>query len=168
MNLLVISIIMYAALHDLRDCKIPNKSVIAIIIVGITQSLLTTFELGSFHSITFSNACLGFIIGLAICMFLHRVGIFGAGDAKLLASLGTIVGFPDIILLIAVAILTAGTLSLLRLACYGEFNDLINRWRNAILYRNYQPPSTNTVASSAIPMGGAILLATMYCHFYLL
>jgi len=168
MSLIVIAIIMYAALHDLRDCKIPNKSVLAIIIVGITQSVMTTFELGSFNSVTLTDAFSGFIIGLVICMFLHYVGIFGAGDAKLLASLGTIVGFPNIILLIATAILTAGILSLLRLICYGEFSDLVNRWRNAIIYQNYQPPKTNTIASSAIPMGGAILLATMYCHFYLL
>lgn len=168
MNLLIISIIMYAALHDLRDCKIPNKSVFAIVLVGITQSFMTTFGVGPFQSIPLADACLGLIIGLVVCLFLHRIGIFGAGDAKLLASLGTIVGFPNIILVIAASIITASLLSLFRLACYGELNDLIIRWKDTVIYRTYQPPKTNSVAASGVPMGGAILLATMYCHFYLL
>ncbi|WP_299013374.1 prepilin peptidase [uncultured Photobacterium sp.] len=168
MNIVVITIIMYAAMYDLRFCKIPNQTVIAIIIIGLTQSTITTFGLFPIHSISLIDSCLGFSSGLIICLFLHYVGVFGAGDAKLLASLGTIVGFPYIILLISVAIFTAGFLSLLRLTCYGEFNDLCRRWCNAIIYKNYQAPKINSVASSAVPMGGAILLATMFCHFYLL
>lgn len=168
MSLLIITIVIYAALHDLRDCKIPNTSVVAIIIVGITQSLMATFELGSFYSVSFSSACMGLFVGLSICLFLHMLGVFGAGDAKLLASLGTVVGFPDIILVIAVSILIAGLLGLFRLACYGELKDLAERWKHAIIYRTYEPPKATSMAASAIPMGGAILLATMYCHFYLL
>ena len=168
MNLLVVSIIMYAAMHDIRECKIPNKSVFAIILIGITQSLMTTFEVGSLQSITITDACLGLTIGLIICIFLHSIGLFGAGDAKLLASLGTIVGFPGIIIVIAVSIISASILSLFRLACYGELNDLIRRWKDTIILRSYQPPKINSIAADSIPMGGAILLATMYCHFYLL
>ncbi|WP_036799743.1 A24 family peptidase [Photobacterium marinum] len=168
MNIIVIAIIMYAAIHDLRDCKIPNLAVVSIIIIGLTQSAMVSLDLYSGYSISFSDSCLGFITGLIICIFLHAVGLFGAGDAKLLASLGTIIGFPNIILLIALAIFTAGLLSILRLACYGEFKDLCLRWFNVIFYKNYQSPETGSIALSAIPMGGAILLATMFCHFYLL
>jgi len=167
MSLVVIGIMIYAALYDLRDCKIPNQAVIAIVTVGLVQSAMTTFGSGSFQSISLSDALLGFAIGLLISILLHVVGLFGAGDAKLLAALGTIVGYPNIILLIAMAILTAGCLAVLRLACYGEFFSLLQRWRDAFFYHIYQPPQTNSIAASAVPMGGAILLATIYCEFYL-
>ncbi|MGF1759194.1 A24 family peptidase [Photobacterium sagamiensis] len=167
MSLVVIGIIIYAALNDLRDCKIPNKAVIAIITIGLVQSAMTTIGVGSIQSITLSDALLGFGVGLLISILLHIAGLFGAGDAKLLAALGAIVGYPNIILLIAMAVLTAGSLAVLRLACYGELINLFKRWRDLLVYRTYQPPQPNSVASSAVPMGGAILLATIYCEFYL-
>jgi len=167
MSLMIISIMIYAALCDLRDCKIPNKAVIAIITVGLVQSAMTTFGADSFQSITLSDALLGLFVGLLISILLHIVGLFGAGDAKLLAALGTIVGYPNIILLIAMAVLTAGCLAVLRLACYGELFNMLKRWRDSFFYRIYLPPQTNSIAASAVPMGGAILLATIYCEFYL-
>ena len=168
MSLMILSIMIYAACYDLMRCRIPNKAVFAIVCIGLIQAAMTTFEAGYFHSITLPNALLGFSVGLIVCLLLHALGIFGAGDAKLLAALGTVVGFPDIILIIAVSILAAGVLSFFRIACYGELNDLARRWKNTVIYRSYEPPKANSVAAGGVPMGGAILLATMYCHFYLL
>ncbi|MDX1302214.1 A24 family peptidase [Photobacterium sp.] len=167
MSLMIISIMIYAALYDLRDCKIPNKAVIAIITVGLVQSAMTTIGLGSIQSISLPDALLGLFVGLLISILLHIVGLFGAGDAKLLAALGAIVGYPNIILLIAMAVLTAGSLAVLRLACYGELLNMLKRWRDVLIYRIYQPSQPNSVAAGAVPMGGAILLATIYCEFYL-
>lgn len=168
MSLLIIFIVMYAALYDLRDCKIPNHSVVIILLIGVIQSLMTSFEVGSYHSVPIWSACLGLLVGLVICVILHLWGVFGAGDAKLLASLGTVVGFPDIFLLIAVSIFFVGLFGVFRLACYGELKDFLTRWKDAVFFRNYQPPNATSIAASGVPMGGAILLATMYCHFYLI
>lgn len=168
MSLLIIAIVMYAALHDLRDCTIPNHAVVAIILIGITQSLMTSFGVGSFASVTFASAGVGLLAGLGLSILLHLFGVFGAGDAKLLAALGAAVGYPDILSLIAVSVIFTGIFGIARLACYGELSGMLVRWKNAVIFHSYEPAKTNSTAASGIPMGGAILLATLFYHFYLL
>ncbi|MEJ2762557.1 A24 family peptidase [Photobacterium sp. MCCC 1A19761] len=167
MDVVIISVLFYAALYDIRENKIPNLSVVAIIALSLLQPIYQTMISGTFNFSVLLDPIFGLFISFTICFLLYLTGLFGAGDAKLLASLGATVGFPHLLLLVATAISIAGILSLLRVACYGELFDLLKRWYQTIFYNVYQPPEINSVASSAIPMGGAILLATLYCHFYL-
>lgn len=162
MNTPIIILVFYAALHDIRFCRISNSISFSIIIFGVLSILL-----GSFNHLSPLEALLGLTLGLLISLILCVTGLFGAGDAKLLASLGIIFGPVNVILLIACAIAFSGLLSIFRLLCYGEFFPMISRWYQSFLLGCYQKPEHNTIASSAVPMGGAILLATVFCEFYI-
>lgn len=149
-------------MFDINKHKIPNELTFTIIGLGV----ISHFPLGT-HPIGFSLCLIGLSVGFVITIFLYSINVFGAGDAKLLASLGFIVGYPNIITLIATAIIFSGLLSVLRLICHGELASMLSRWKYSLFAGFYEKPESNSVAAGAVPMGGAILLAYMYCYFYL-
>ncbi|PSU35999.1 prepilin peptidase [Photobacterium lutimaris] len=167
MDIPITTILFYSALYDVVHNKIPNYCVLAILLIGISQTVLNVFGLGFISNLSLADAILGLLVGFMTCIFLHIKGLFGAGDAKLLASLGIIYGPVDIFLLIAFSIAFSGLLSASRLACYGELYPMLSRWYDSFRLGFYLKPESNTVAAGAVPMGGAILLATAYCEFYL-
>ncbi|MGR2769435.1 A24 family peptidase [Photobacterium ganghwense] len=167
MNLFIIGLVTYAAFFDLMYCKIPNKSIIAILILGLTQATLNITETHNLIPVPLFQTLLGFAVGLFICIPFYALGMFGAGDAKLLASLGIIIGYPNIIHLIAITLVFSGLICLLRLACSGELLPFIKRWIQSFQYGVYIRPSQLSVAASGMPMGGAILLATTYYYLYI-
>lgn len=167
MSLPIIMMIYYAALFDFKHCRIPNSLVYTVMLFSLIESIVNSSLEGSTVTLVLINAVIGLIVGLIICLSLYAMGLFGAGDAKLLASLGIILGPYNLIVLIAISITFAGLLSLTRLTCYGELKPMLSRWYQSLKIGYYLKPDSNTVASSAVPMGGAILLATVFCEFYM-
>ncbi|MGF1682442.1 prepilin peptidase [Photobacterium minamisatsumaniensis] len=167
MSLPIITLVFYAALYDIIYAKIPNIIVLAIIIIGILQTALSTSNISYITDVSFLNACLGFVIGLALCLALYYKKVFAAGDAKLLASLGFITGIEGAVLLVAVSIVFSGIISLLIVMVNGEGMQTYQRYKIALLYSEYIAPPKGSISSSSVPMGGAILLATLFCEFYL-
>jgi prepilin peptidase CpaA len=167
MNIVILSVVIYAALYDIRENKIPNNAIIVLICLGLTQAIISSLEIGSLNFHYLTDALLGLIVGLLVSIILHYLGLFGAGDAKLLAALGIVVGFPNILLLISMSVVFSGALSLLLMICKHEFIPNFRRWANITVYRFYQSPKADSIAINAVPMGGAILLATLYCEFYM-
>lgn len=167
MSMPIILIVFYAALYDMKHCKIPNKIILILISFGFIQTITGIDESSSNVFIITFNAIAGLLVALTISLLLYRLGLFGAGDAKLLASLGIFIGPYNAVILISISIAFSGLLALFRLSCYGELMPMLSRWYDSVKSHHYFKPQTNTIAQSAVPMGGAILLATVYCQFYL-
>ncbi|MCQ1058862.1 prepilin peptidase [Photobacterium sp. ZSDE20] len=167
MSMPIILIVYYAALYDMKHCKIPNEIILILISLGFIQILFGIVETNSNALVITTNALIGLFVALSISILLYHFGLFGAGDAKLLASLGVFIGPYNAVILIATSIAFSGLLALLRLSCYGELRPMLTRWYDSVKSHHYFKPQKNTIAHSAVPMGGAILLATVYCHFYL-
>jgi prepilin peptidase CpaA len=71
---------------DLRSRRVPNTVTLGIAATGVA--------LASVHAtgLTVADALAGFAIGLLLMLPGHLVGGTGAGDVKLLAALGTLLG----------------------------------------------------------------------------
>jgi prepilin peptidase CpaA len=80
-----------SALMDVRTRRIPNWLTLAITAVGLALAA------GSWGRVTLAGALLGFAVGLLLMLPGHLIGATGAGDVKLFAALGTLVG-PQTIL----------------------------------------------------------------------
>lgn len=87
--LLLVSII--GGISDWRTRKIPNWLTFGTFFL----SLIYSISLFKFSAV--SNCLLGFILGLLILIIPYMLGGMGAGDVKLLAALGSIVGYKDIL-----------------------------------------------------------------------
>ena len=165
MSTFIIVLLFFSAIYDFINCRIPNYCAIFIVLSGVIQVIF--FRAYNEYVYYLLEVFCGFSISLILCIVLYLKGLFGAGDAKLLASLGAIFGPKQILILIATSIVFAGVLSLTRLYCHGELNSMLSRWYQSARLGCYIKPEANTVASGAVPMGGAILLATVFCEFYL-
>lgn len=75
-----------AAFIDLRTRRVPNPAVLVIALVGL--GLAVTHA----GSVTPGAALAGLVIGFALMMPGHLFGATGAGDVKLFAAMGTLLG----------------------------------------------------------------------------
>lgn len=106
--LLLVSVI--GGISDWRTRKIPNWLTFGTFFL----SLIYSISLLKFSAV--GNCLLGFFVGLLILIIPYLMGGMGAGDVKLLAALGSIVGYKDIVIIFfytAISGLVIGVLWLL-------------------------------------------------------
>jgi len=75
-----------AVLIDVRSRRIPNWLTALMAGAGLVMAL------GGVSGLTVTQAALGLVGGLVLMLPGHALGATGAGDVKLLAAVGTIVG----------------------------------------------------------------------------
>ncbi|WP_413110997.1 prepilin peptidase [Thaumasiovibrio sp. DFM-14] len=161
----IYTLLFYIAIYDIIHNKIPNRYVIATFIGGLSLSILTSADmlpLNGLAPVSIKEALLGCLVGLIISVALYSVGIFAAGDAKLLAALGAFVGINGIVLLIALSLVISGCLCILKLCYDGKIKALYAKWYYLFYFRtNLAKKNNSTYQFGAIPMAGSIFLATL-------
>ena len=78
--IIALVLVIVAAVHDLREFRIPNRLIVAGIVVGVSVIVIRAFT-GEY----IGNYILGTLAGLAGMTFLYIIRAVGAGDVKLLA-----------------------------------------------------------------------------------
>ncbi len=93
------------AYHDVRYRRIPNPFVLATLAAGVTMNVI----LGGMSGLYSSLAGCGFAF---ILMFmLHIFGAMGAGDVKLFAAIGAVIGVKLVVPTFLIVVLTGGLLA---------------------------------------------------------
>lgn len=106
-------LLLIASFCDFRTREIPDWISIAISVVAIISSIAGWLGIGLLW------VALGGIVGLAFGYGLFRFGRLGGGDAKLVASLGLLLGPVGILILVFGMALFGGVLSLVAM-CRGQ------------------------------------------------
>jgi prepilin peptidase CpaA len=105
---LLLALVLTAAVYDLRYRIVPNWLVAS----GITLALLlNAFEWGVLPGLR--TALAGFALALAIYMPLYALHAMGAGDGKLMAAVGAVVGWQDWIGIFLITALIGGITGLI-------------------------------------------------------
>ena len=100
-NIMALSVLLILAIwHDWRIRKIPNT---LLLWGGLTALILSLTPRG----IGLTSAVLGSLTGFLVFLLLYVFKMVGAGDVKLIATVGLFVGWPDMGK-VCVAILLAG------------------------------------------------------------
>ena len=105
--LVAIMIAGIACITDLRSRRISNRLVVTGLGIGLVLNLL----LGSWAGLGWS--LLGGLLGLALFFPFFALGGMGAGDVKLLACLGAILGPKDLLAVALVGAVIGGVLALI-------------------------------------------------------
>ena len=71
---------------DLRTRRVPNRLTLTAALTGLVLAA------GGFSGVTLTSALLGMLVGLALMLPGHVIGATGAGDVKLFAATGTLLG----------------------------------------------------------------------------
>ncbi len=94
---------------DVRYRRIPNRLVLVTLLGGLA---LNTF-FGGTHALLASLGGAGLAFGLMF--FLHVFGTMGAGDVKLFASIGAIIGISHVLPTLLVVAMTGGVLAICKM-----------------------------------------------------
>lgn len=131
-------ILVIAAYTDIVSQKIPNVLILPAVIVGIGYHALTYGFLG----VTFSLA--GLAAGFGLLILFYLMGGMGAGDVKLMAAVGAVLGAKGVFFSFLFTALYGGLYSLVIILVYrqmfqGFFKDLYNTLLTFLLIKRYNP-----------------------------
>jgi len=161
MNLLLLGILWYAAMADLSVNRIPNFAVSTLLFVGVLQQL----PIWLLNSPSLIQALTGLALGLAMSLPFYMLGVLGAGDAKLLAVCGWVLGPIAFVWVQLFSLVCIGLFACLQLIYQGQFLGQL-RWWYVCGFTHYERDSTGALKSQRLPMGGAIFLAVLSQQLY--
>lgn len=110
-----------SALVDLRTRRIPNWLTLGITACGLT---LATLQISGLSVVA---ALAGFAIGLLLMLPGHVVGATGAGDVKLFAAIGTVLGPAGIAVAFFYTTIVGGLLALVVATNRRRLRDTVER-----------------------------------------
>jgi prepilin peptidase CpaA len=96
-----------SALVDLWSRRVPNKLTLAVAVLGVTLAALGV------SGLSLTAALGGLVVGLLVMLPGHVIGATGAGDVKLLAALGTLLGPVGILLAFLYSAIAGGALAMI-------------------------------------------------------
>jgi prepilin peptidase CpaA len=152
--------------YDVRYRRIPNAFVLATLISGLTLN----FAMGGLNGGL--NSLGGCVFAFILMFMLHVFGAMGAGDVKLFAAVGSVIGAQLVLPTFIVVILTGGLLALITTLRSGIFGTTMHRVLQIFvgLLPGWQMPKFSVPADRrfTIPYGVAItigaIIATAIFH----
>jgi len=152
--------------HDVRYRRIPNAFVLATLISGLTLN----FALGGLSGAV--NSLGGCLLAFILMFILHVFGAMGAGDVKLFAAVGSVIGAQLVFPTFLVVVLTGGVLAMVTILRSGVFSTTMQRVLQILvgLLPGWQMPKFSVPADRrlTIPYGVAItigaIIATAIFH----
>jgi len=149
-----------AVVTDLLKHRIPNLLVIGLVVLGFLGNALADHSLGVWTSTS------GLLTGLICFLPLHIFGALGAGDVKLLAAVGAVVGAGTAFSAALMTIAAGGFIALAYITLRGGFSDMIRRYWKMLVHLFYQhpiyiPPAPGEAAGLRFPYALAIASGTV-------
>jgi prepilin peptidase CpaA len=145
--------------HDVRYRRIPNPFVLATLITG----LLLNFTLGGLSGGL--NSLSGCALAFILMFMLHVFGAMGAGDVKLFAAIGSVIGAHLVLPTFVTVVLTGGVLALISVVRSGVFSATMHRVLQILvgLLPGWQMPKFSVPADRrlTIPYGAAITIGAI-------
>lgn len=159
-------LLLIATWQDIRHYRIPNILVFSGTAIGILLHTALPHEMGG---IGILSSLGGLGVGLVILLPLYMLRAMGAGDIKLMATIGAFVG-PSSMLIITIYVLLAGGILALSVALLrGRFSKLIDNLKFMLFLRlagtsTMSPITTENLHQSAgkLPYGVAIAAGTLF------
>lgn len=156
---LLIPLAAVIAYYDVRYRRIPNPFVLAALLGGIAINLILGGIPGLFSSL--SGCGLAFVL----MFMLHVFGAMGAGDVKLFAAIGGIIGAPLVVPTFVVVVITGGVLAVISMVRSGMVVTTMHRVLQIFvgMLPGWQMPKFAVPADRrfTIPYGVAITLGSI-------
>ncbi|MGR4068940.1 A24 family peptidase [Billgrantia sp. C5P2] len=161
--IVVMGMLCIATIWDFLQWRIPNPLVMAGAAVGILLQMWAAGTGGVLAAIS------GLLVGLAILLPGYMMGFTGAGDAKLMAAVGTFLGPLGILQVALCSILVGGLIALGFAFSSLMMRQSVSPWgRYSLMFRTlvatgrplYIPPEEGEVMGRKFPFAVSIALGT--------
>ena len=163
---LILSVcILIASIYDATTKKIPNWISLTIIVSGLSWNTFSAEGLG------LKDSGSGLIVGLLLMLPGYVFGSMGAGDTKLMAAIGSVVGFDKVLDVVFYSYMVMFVMAILFIIIKGDLFKLLLRYK-ALIYGlfsgilSYQKPDNSEAAGQRLPLAPAIALATLYVLYH--
>jgi len=104
--LLLVPLAVIVTYYDVRFRRIPNVVVLAALIAGLSINISFRGAPGALTSLG------GFAVAFIPMFLMHVFGAMGAGDVKLFAAVGAVVGLPLVPMTFVVVVLLGGLIAI--------------------------------------------------------
>jgi prepilin peptidase CpaA len=156
---LLIPLAVVITYYDARYRRIPNAFVLATLVAGLSVNTILGGTPGLLTSLG------GCALAFALMFMLHIFGAMGAGDVKLFAAIGSLVGASLVVPTFLVVVLTGGVLAVATMFRAGTVRETL--WRVVQIFVGFLPgwemPRFSVPAERryTIPYGVAITLGSL-------
>ena len=157
----LLAVLIAAAVTDMRRHRLPNILTVSAALLGISLQCWLQGWSGLL------NGLAGFFTGLLLLLPFYAGRWMGAGDVKLMAAVGTFLGWPDILLAVALSTGAGSIAAFGLLAARGGLTDYLCRYglmAKCLLFTGavaYVPPKTGESPTLLFPYALAIALGTL-------
>lgn len=145
--------------YDVRYRRIPNAFVLAALAAGLATNLM----FGGLAGV--ANSLGGCVMAFVLMFVLHIFGAMGAGDVKLFAAIGAVIGAPLVLPTFLVVVLTGGLLAIVSIIRAGTVATTLHRVLQILvgLLPGWQMPRFTVPAdrTHTIPYGVAITMGSI-------
>jgi prepilin peptidase CpaA len=156
---LLIPLAVIITYYDVRYRRIPNAFVLATLLSGVVVNVIYGGLQGGLASLG------GCIFAFTLMFILHIFGAMGAGDVKLFAAIGSVMGAQLVLPTFLVVILTGGVLAVVLTLRAGAIRDTMQRVLQILvgLLPGWQMPRFAVPADRrlTIPYGVAITFGSL-------
>jgi prepilin peptidase CpaA len=108
---------------DIRTRRVPNVLTFGLALTGVGLAALQMTGLSVW------NALAGLLLGLALMLPGHVIGATGAGDVKLFAAAGTLLGPFGVVFAFLYTALAGGLIAIIVALARGQFSATLDRLR---------------------------------------
>ena len=155
-----------AVMTDLKTHRIPNWLTLTMAMAG----LVLQFWFGQWNGLML--AMTGLTVGLLCFLPLHLFGAMGAGDVKLLAGVGTLLGPWAVFVTALLTIIAGGVIALVNIGLRGGVGAMVRRYGYMILLLkqgqpHYLPPAADEAAALRFPYALAIAFGTVMSVWFI-
>jgi prepilin peptidase CpaA len=164
-EIVCIVVLTITAIIDIKTRRIPNVINLCLFVFGIVYNFVCNGWHGLFEGF------LGAVIALGILIVPYSVGMLGAGDVKLMSSIGALMGYKFIIVNIWVVLIVGGLCSVIVLVIRKQISYVL-----FILKSLFLLPFTKDVkgffkyidetSTTSLPYGVPIMLGTVITAWY--
>jgi prepilin peptidase CpaA len=162
---LLLLVVLAAALYDVRYRRIPNWLSLAGVVFGLA---LNTFLYQGWPGMRLS--LIGLAVGFGVYFFLYMLHAMGAGDVKLMAAVGAIVGWQDWFGTFLITAILGGLMALILLASKGRVRKTL--WNVSFIiselksgrpaYMKREELDVRNPKALGLPHGAVIAVGTIF------
>jgi prepilin peptidase CpaA len=156
---LLIPLAVVITYYDARYRRIPNAFVLATLIAGLSVNTIINGTQGALASLG------GCALAFLLMFMLHIFGAMGAGDVKLFAAIGSVLGSSLVVPTFLVVVLTGGVLAVVTMLRAGTVRETLLRVVQIFIgfLPGWEMPRFSVPAERryTIPYGVAITLGSL-------
>jgi prepilin peptidase CpaA len=156
---LLIPLAVVITYYDARYRRIPNALVLATLVAGLSVNTIIGGVSGALTSLG------GCALAFGLMFMLHIFGAMGAGDVKLFAGIGSVLGVSLVLPTFLVVVLVGGVLAVVTMLRAGTVRETL--WRVAQIFVGFLPGwemprfSVPSERRYTIPYGVAITVGSL-------